>query len=104
MEGTDMSALQIPLARPPETTAARIRAVRGSAADTAMIEGWAGGTGRSLGRGDLALLVRHRPGALLIGVLDGRPVSAIATAGYDGFCFTGAPIVDPTFRGRGVEE
>ncbi|WP_228553950.1 hypothetical protein [Catenulispora pinisilvae] len=99
-----MSALQIPVARPPETTTAGIHAVRGSAADTAMIEGWAGGTGRSLGRGDMALLIRHHPGALLIGILDGRPVSATATAGYDGFCFTGAPIVDPAFRGRGIEE
>ena len=58
-----MSALKIPVARPPETAAARIRAIRGSAADTAMIEGWAGGTGWKLARGDLALpnaLLNHR--------------------------------------------
>lgn len=77
----------------------------GSAADAPMIEGWAAGSGRSLGRGDLALLTRHRPGGLLIGTLDRRPVSAVATVGHDtGLCFTSAPIVDPAFRGRAIEE
>lgn len=98
-----MSALQTPALRPRGAVADALRPVRGSAADASMIEGWAGGAGWSLGRGDLALLTRHRPGGLLIGTLDGRPVSAIATAGYDnGFCFTGALVVDPGFRGRGI--
>lgn len=83
--------------------AGRFRAARGSAADVAAIEGWAGRAGSSLGRGDLELFIRHRPGGLLIGLLDGRPVSAMATAGYDdGFCFTGTLVVDPGFRGRGI--
>ncbi|ACU77773.1 GCN5-related N-acetyltransferase [Catenulispora acidiphila DSM 44928] len=100
-----MTALQTPHADAPtaEPWAGRFVATRGTAADAALIEGWAGGAGWSLGRGDLDLFTRHRPGGLLIGVLDGRPVSAMATAGYDnGFCFTGALIVDPGFRGRGI--
>jgi GNAT superfamily N-acetyltransferase len=100
-----MTALQTPPADPRaiDPLAGRFRAMRGSASDTAMIEGWAGGAGWSLGRGDLELFTRHRPGGLLIGLLDDRPVSAMATAGYDnGFCFTGALIVDPGFRGRGI--
>ncbi|MFD0636375.1 GNAT family N-acetyltransferase [Catenulispora yoronensis] len=100
-----MTAFQTPPAAPQVTDrlAGRFRAARGSADDAAMIEGWAGRAGWSLGRGDLELFTRHRPGGLLIGLLDGRPVSAMATAGYDnGFCFTGALVVDPGFRGRGI--
>ena len=87
------------------TLAATLWPTAGSAADAPMIESWAVGSGRSLGRGDLAVLTRHQPGGLLIGILNRRPVSAIATVGHDtGLYFTSAPIVDPAFRGRAIEE
>lgn len=98
-----MSTLQTPSLRTRGAAGGALHAVRGTAADAAMIEGWAGGAGWSLGRGDLAFFTRHHPNGLLIGALDGRPVSAIATAGYaNGSCFTGALIVDPGYRGRGI--
>lgn len=100
-----MSVLHAPTPGSRAALAAALWPAAGSAADTAMIEDWASGSGRSLGRGDLAVLIRHRPGGLLVGMLEGRPVSAVATVGYDnGFCFTSVPIVDPGFRGRAIEE
>lgn len=76
--------------------------VHPSREDWGEIEGWMSSEGWDPGFGDARAVLALDPGALLIGLLDGTPISAISVLRVSGlYAVVGNYLVRRDFRGRG---
>ena len=70
--------------------------------DWGEIEGWMTREGWDPGFGDMRVVLALDPSALLVGLLDGTPISAISVLRVSGlYAVVGNYLVHPDYRGRG---
>src|SRR5437867_1092672 len=80
----------------------KLQITRAGLAEWPVIAAWAAAEGWNPGPADGGCFLAQDPDGFFLGVVDGRPVSAVSVVNYgDAFSFLGLYLVDPAFRGLG---